>query len=97
MRTNDIRTPLARTRKVKNSPTETFELNVDSVPVEVKATPYLFNDETRFRVSYNGSPVYIFVWDSSLHRLTAISDGSETIPDNIEDAIAQKLQRRMAA
>lgn len=97
MRTSEFRTPAVRARKVKNAPTETFELNVDNKPVEVKATPYVLNDETRFRVSYNGSPVYIFGWDSSLRRLIAISGGSENIPDHIEEAIAHQLQSRMAA
>jgi len=70
---------------------KTFELIVDGVPYEVKATPYEFNTETRYRVSFNGSPVYIFVWDGSLHKLTAIGNGTESIPDSLEEAIAQRL------
>lgn len=69
-----------------------FELMVDGMPVIVKATPYDFNTETRFLVSYNGSDEYVFTWDSSLGRLTAIGDGSADIPDAVEEAIAEKLQ-----
>ena len=75
---------------------QTFELMVDGIPVIVRATPYEFNTETRFLVSYNGSDEYVFTWDSSLGRLTAIGDGSEEIPDAIEEAIAEKLQSNIA-
>ena len=75
---------------------QTFELMVDGIPVMVRATPYEFNTETRFLVSYNGSDEYVFTWDPSLGRLTAIGDGSEEIPDAIEEAIAEKLQSDIA-
>lgn len=76
--------------------TQTFELLVDGTPYVVKATPYSFNDETRFRVSYNESPVHIFLWDSSVGRLTVIGDQAATMPDNLEVAIARKLQSEMS-
>ena len=85
-----------RTGKRVKVTTKIFELLVDGTPVEVKATPFEFNDETRFRVSYNGSPIHIFVWDSSVGRLSAIGEGAETLPDNIEVAIAHNLQRMAA-
>lgn len=69
-----------------------FELLVDGVPYEVRATPFPFNDDIRFRVNYNGGPMFVFVWDQQLKRLTAIGDGTETIPDNLESAISQKLE-----
>jgi len=75
---------------------QTFELMVDGIPMMVRATPYEFNTETRFLVSYNGSDEYVFTWDPSLGRLTAIGDGSEEIPDAIEEAIAEKLQSNIA-
>jgi hypothetical protein len=71
--------------------TQTIELLVDGIPYEVKATPYEFNTETRFRVSFNGSPIYIFVWDSELKRLTAIGEGADTIPANLEESISGHL------
>jgi hypothetical protein len=68
--------------------------------VEVKATPYLVNgEETRFRVSYNESPVYIFAIDEHNHRVSVI-EGMNRIPQGIETAIANKLvqvERRHAA
>ncbi len=96
MRTTEFRTKAVRTKKTKNAPTKAFDLTVDNTPVEVIATPFVFNEETRFRVSYNGSPVHIFAWDSSLHKLAAIDDNAEMIPDSIENAIAEKLQRMAA-
>ena len=69
-----------------------FELLVDGVPYDVKATPFEFNTETRFRVSYNGGTEHIFTWDSDLGRLRAIDDSAATMPDDVELAIAEKLQ-----
>jgi hypothetical protein len=69
-----------------------FELLVDGVPYEVRATPFQFNDDIRYRVSYNGGQIYVFVWDQELKRLAAIGEGAETIPDSLESAISQKLE-----
>jgi hypothetical protein len=69
-----------------------FEILVDGVPYMVKAQPFGFNEETRFKVSYNGGEEHIFTWDSSLGRLTAIDDEAATIPDDVEVAIARRLQ-----
>jgi hypothetical protein len=69
-----------------------FELLVGSVPYEVTATPFLFNGETRFTVSYNGGEDHTFTWDSSLGRLAPIDDASSTMPDDLEQAIAARLQ-----
>jgi hypothetical protein len=71
-----------------------FNLLVDSVPYMVKAMPFTFNGETRYRVSYNGSPEHVFTWDSSLGQLRAIDDDSSTLPDNLEEAISEKLQSK---
>lgn len=69
-----------------------FELNIEGRPYSVNVTPFEFNTETRFRVSYNGGEEHIFTWDSSLGRLTAIDDDAATIPDDLELAIAERLQ-----
>ena len=76
--------------------TQTFDLLVDGIPYEVKATPYEYNTETRFRVTFNGSPVYIFVWDSELKQLSAIGEGTDTIPVNLEEAISNHLMATFA-
>ena len=73
----------------------TFNLLVDSVPYMVKAVPFRFNDEVRFRVSFNGSPEHVFTWDSSLGQLRAINDDSSTMPDDLELAISEKLQSKV--
>jgi hypothetical protein len=69
-----------------------FEIVVDGVPYMVNATPFEFNTETRFKVSYNGGEDHIFTWDSSLGRLAPIDDDSISIPDSVERAIAERLQ-----
>ena len=80
--------------------TETFEVLVDGTPLPVKVTSFqTYTMETQYRVSVNGSPVYIFAWHPVLRRITAIQKGSGTgmIPPRIEDAISQQLHNRMAA
>jgi hypothetical protein len=71
--------------------TQTLELLVDGTPYEVKATPFEFNGEPRFKVSYNGSEEYIFVYDKQLKQLTAIGDDAGSIPANLEEAISGHL------
>lgn len=80
--------------------TETFELVVDGTPMLVKATSFqTYTLETQYRVSVNGSPVYIFGWHPVLKRVTAIQKGGGTgsIPPRVEEAIGQHLNSRMAA
>ena len=69
-----------------------IEFAVDGVPYEVKVEPYEYNTETRYKISYGDSPEYIFTWDSELGRLAAIDDDSSTLPDDVEVAIAERLQ-----
>lgn len=71
--------------------TQNLRLLVDGVPYEVTAVPFTFNDEIRFRVSYNGSEDYIFARDVSVGQLTAIGVEALDIPDNLEEAISEKL------
>ena len=68
-----------------------FELVIDGVPYSVTAAPFEFNTETRYKVKYNGNE-HIFTWDSSLGRLAPIDDDASVIPDNLEEAIAERLQ-----
>ncbi|HEY4150064.1 MAG TPA: hypothetical protein VGM41_14090 [Chitinophagaceae bacterium] len=84
-------------RKTKRQPAIELDIVVDGTPVQVIAKPYTAaNDQPRFRVSYNGSPVHIFGEDSKLHKLVAIDSASETIPAPIEQAIGFALQRKTA-
>jgi hypothetical protein len=69
-----------------------FDLRVDGIPYYVVATPYDYNGEKRFYVSYNSDESYVFAWDSQLERLTAIGEGTAEIPDSLEEAISLKLQ-----
>ena len=68
-----------------------FELIVDGVPYSVEASSFEYNSETRYRVNYAGND-HIFTWDSRLGRLAPIDDDAATIPDNLEEAIAERLQ-----
>lgn len=70
-----------------------FELVVDGNPYDVTAKPYSFNDETRFYVSYNGSDQYIFALDSDLKRFAAIEKEAVEMPEDVEEAIAARLQK----
>ncbi len=75
---------------------QSFEVLVDSVPYFIKATSYSFNGETRYSVNFNGSPDYVFVWDSSVKRMIAVGDDTATLPDNLEVAIAERLLAKRA-
>lgn len=72
-----------------------FEVLIDGVPYFVQAKPFEFNSETRFNVSYNGGEEVLFVWDSSLKRLSAIGDESVDVPDALELEIANRLQAKV--
>ncbi|MBO9155267.1 hypothetical protein ACFOTA_23860 [Chitinophaga sp. GCM10012297] len=76
--------------------TTTFDMLLHQVPYIVKATPFRFNDETRFTISYNGGPDHIFAWDDSTMEFTAIDDDASAIPDEMENAISLKLQLLLA-
>jgi hypothetical protein len=80
--------------------TEVFEMMVDEIPVYVKATSFqTYTMETHYRVSVNGSPVYIFGWHPELKRITAIDRGvaANNIPPKVAEAIGDQLYNRMAA
>jgi hypothetical protein len=68
-----------------------FELLVDKVPYSVTASSFQYNAETRYKVVYDGVE-HIFSWDPSLGRLAPLDDDSSTIPVNVEEAIAARLQ-----
>ena len=70
---------------------QTFQLLLNGVPYFIKAEPFRYNEETRFKVSYNGSDEHIFTWDAQLGRLSAIDDDAITIPDDLEAAISSRL------
>ena len=70
---------------------QTFQLLLSGVPYFVKAEPFSYNDETRFKVSYNNGDEHIFAWDAGLSRLSAIDDDAISIPDELEAAISSKL------
>jgi hypothetical protein len=70
---------------------ERFEIVLDGVPYGVIASPFMFNTETRYKVQYDGNE-HIFTWDSSLGRLAPIDDDASAIPDNLEEAIARRLE-----
>jgi hypothetical protein len=74
--------------------TTTLNLVVDGVPYLVKAEPFVFNQEARFRVGYNGNEEFIFAWDEELLRFAAMGDGAATIPDGLERAISDRLKEQ---
>ena len=64
---------------------------IDGVPYNVKAEPFHFNTEKRFRVSYGGKD-YIFAYDSNVGKYTAIGDDSIDLPVNLEELVAERLE-----
>jgi len=71
---------------------KTFNVVVDNVPYMIKAIPFFYNGDIRYRISFNGSAEHVFTWDSSLGQLRAIDDEAATMPDNLEVAISEKLR-----
>ena len=71
-----------------------FDLLIDGVPYLIRSTPFLFNDEWRFRISVNGDEGHVFTWDSEEGMLRGIDDASSVLPIGLEEAISEKLQSR---
>jgi hypothetical protein len=83
----------SRTEKIT---TEQFDIVLEGKPVGVKASRYTtHNNETRFRVSINGSPVYIFAYDEELNKAVAIDKGDAiaAISPKIEHVIGERLAK----
>jgi hypothetical protein len=70
---------------------QSFQLVLNGVPYVVKATPFEFNAETRFTVSYNGSDEFIFAHDRTVGQYVSIGDDSGTFPADLETAISERL------
>jgi len=65
-------------RDVNNS--RRLEINVDMTPYILSVTPFKFNEEVRYHVSYNGSPDILFAWDNNVGHFAAFVDDSATMP-----------------
>jgi hypothetical protein len=72
-----------------------LEINVENTPYILQVTPFSFNEEMRYHVSYNGGPDILFAWDNTLGHYAAFGDDAATMPDSVELAIAEKLQQMM--
>jgi hypothetical protein len=82
---------ISRSEKVT---TERFDIILEGRPVAVKASRYqTHNNETRFRVSINGSPVYIFAYDEDLNKAIAVDKSAaiSAISPGIEEVIGTRL------
>lgn len=86
-----------KARKKNLARTSTFEIVVEGSRVHVKATPYLLNNETRFRVSYNDSPVHIFSYNPEIGSMRLIEENKAEMPAPIERAIIHTLTHQAAA
>lgn len=74
-----------------------FDIMVNGENLSVQATPFLVNgEETRFRISLNEGPVYIFGCDNHMNRLSNM-DRTQIIPAGVENAIVSQLENRKAA
>jgi hypothetical protein len=92
--TSDRNHPASNHNRRDNS-LRRLEINVDMTPYILEITPFNFNEEVRYHVSYNGSPDILFAWDNRVGHYAAFGDESATMPDNLELAIAEKLQQMM--
>jgi hypothetical protein len=72
-----------------------LEINVENTPYILEVTPFSFNEEMRYHVSYNGGPDILFAWDNTVGHYAAFGDDASTMPDSVELAIAEKLQQMM--
>ena len=72
-----------------------LEIQVDRIPYIINVTPFIFNNEVRYHVSYNGGPDILFAWDNTVGHFAAFGDDSATMPDDLELAIASRLQQMM--
>lgn len=70
-----------------------FNFEIDEIPYEVKVTPFKFNEQTRFKVSYNGGSENIFAWDPEVGRIRAIDDAASTLPDSLGLEISRKIMQ----
>ncbi len=70
---------------------QSFQLVLNGIPYIVKAVPFKFNTEIRFSVSFNGSDDFIFTYDTNVGQYVAIGEETETIPSDLEVAIAERL------
>lgn len=68
-----------------------FDFLQEGVPYMVHVVPFTFNTETRFRVTYNGGTEHIFAWDEETQRFIALDEDAATIPNTLEEEIAQRL------
>lgn len=91
---------IARNRKrIKaKTTTDNFGLMVDGKQHAVTATCYqTYNKETRYRVTVDDSPVYIFKYDDGVNRWVSEEDVDAQIPNRLENAISMELSHKMAA
>lgn len=74
--------------------TEKFEILHSGNIYQVRATEYLNGqEELRYRVSFNDSPVCVFGWNNDMNRFTIMHDHrNPDIPGEIEQAIAGRLK-----
>lgn len=70
---------------------EQFNLLIDGVPYVIRAIPFLFNDELRYRVLINGHTEHLLVRDAETGGLRGIDDDSSVLPEGLEEALSKRL------
>ena len=86
-----------KSRKKNMTATAHFDIIVNGSDLHVQATSFIHNEETKFRVSYNGSPVHIFSYNPSVGSLQLVRDRKTVMTPAVEQAIIQTLMGRNAA
>ncbi len=93
--TSDREHPTSNHNRRESNNERRLEINVDMTPYILMITPFKFNEEMRYHVRYNGSPDILFAWDNTVGHYAAFGDDASTLPDNLELAIAERLQQMM--
>lgn len=93
--TSDRQHPASNHNRRNFSNSRRLEIQVDRIPYILNVTPFFFNNEVRYHVSYNGGPDILFAWDNRVGHFAAFGDDAATMPDDLELAIAARLQQMM--
>jgi hypothetical protein len=81
-------------KKTGTKPGEiTYELDItaDKVPYATRVTPFMFNDQKRFRISVNGGDEHIFAWDPEVVQLRPLDDDAAIFPEDFIIELSDRL------
>lgn len=72
---------------------DNMHITLNGVTHQVKVSPFVFNDETRYYVSVDDGPTNLFLWDTDMNQIKSLDDSASALPEGLEKAISEKLMR----